>query len=377
MLKKIILILCVIVVTFASNIYGTDNLKNEVIDKLDLNSMLDSLEEYTKSTNLDLYDISDNLISGQGLDYGIIGRFILEKLFLELRYGLKAGILILIVIILLAIIKSLELEKDNSLSKVINIVGYLIIVTMMLSNYTLVLKSFTTGINLITSVVEIIAPFLLAVLIATGGTVTSGIIGPVILFVTSLVGSMVTYIILPLLTLSLIIKIISGLSENIKLEGFAKMCGTSCMWVIAVIFALFLGVLELETSITTSVDEVALKTAETAVSNLIPVVGKFVSDSLEVVMGASKIIGKTVGVIGVIILILISIIPILKLVILRIIYFIVSCFAEMLNADSKIVALTKGISEQYKTLLGVLIGVTVVFTIGFAIIINLFGKVSM
>ena len=49
----------------------------------------------------------------------------------------------------------------------------------------------------------------------------------------------------------------------------------------------------------------------------------------------------------------------------------------MLNADSKIVALTKGISEQYKTLLGVLIGVTVVFTIGFAIIINLFGKVSM
>ena len=82
-----------------------------------------------------------------------------------------------------------------------------------------------------------------------------------------------------------------------------------------------------------------------------PVVGKFVSDSLEVVMGASEIIGKAVGVIGIVVMILMALVPIIKLIIHSLMYFILSAISELLSVDNKITTLCESMSKQYKTML--------------------------
>ena len=165
------------------------------------------------------------------------------------------------------------------------------------------------------------------------------------------------------------------MSDGIKVDKLSKMFSSTAMWVLGVAFALFLGIMELESSVTTSIDEVTVKTTQAAVSNLIPVVGKFVSDSLEVVMGASEIIGKAVGVIGIIVMIIIALVPIIKIIICSVLYFALSAISELLNTDSKITDLCEAMSKQYKTMLGIMLGVMVTFIIGIGIVINLMGKV--
>lgn len=375
MLKKIftIILIIAVLINLCCSVYalGIDEVKEE----LDLNSLIDTLEEYTQA-DIDIDSIANDLITGEGLDYGVIGNFIINKIFYELRIGLKSCVSILIILILMAIIKGLELEKDNTVSKVASLVGFLVIVTIALKSYLVMLKTFTDTVTTLTGIVEVVAPFMLGILIATGEITTSGIVGPVLLFVTSLVGVIVTYVIVPLLTCSLVLKIISNMSDTVNLDKLAKFFSSTSMWTLSVVFALFLGVMELESTVTTSIDEVAVKTTQAAVSNLVPVVGKFVADSLEVVMGATEIIGKAVGTIGIVILIIVSLVPIIKIVLHGVMYFIVSAVAELLNTDSKITDLCETMSKQYKTLLGIMLGVIVTFIIGIGIVINLMGKVG-
>lgn len=372
MLKKLVVLSILIYFVFIGNVYAVD--VDSVAEELDLNSLIDTLEEYT-SEELDLKGMTQNLISGEGIDYGKIGNFVLNKLFYEIRLGLKSCISILIVIILMAIVKGIELEKDNAISKVTSLIGFLVIVTIILKSYFVMIELFKDTIMLITQIVEVVAPFMLALLITTGEITTSGIVGPVLLFVASLVGVLVTYVIVPLLTISLVFKIISNMSDTVKLDKVSKMFSSTAMWTIGIVFTVFLGVMELEGNVTTSIDEVTVKTTQAAVSNLIPVVGKFVSDSMEVVMGASEIIGKSIGVIGIIVLIVIALIPIIKLVIYSVMHFVLSAISELLNADSKITELCLAMSKQYKTMLGIMVGVMITFVIGIGIVINLMGKV--
>lgn len=372
-MKKTYIIVIVVMLFFSLNYaYAIDI--EDVAEQLDVYSLIETLKEYTQG-EIDIESMTGSLIEGKGINYGVIGNFVINKIFYEIRVGIKAGVSILIIVILMAIIKGLELEKDNSVAYVASLVGFLVIVTIALKSYFVIVTMFTDTIKLLTGIVEVVAPFMLAILIATGEIATSGIIGSVLLFVTSLVGVIVTYVIIPLISVSLVFKIISNMSEVIKLDKFAGLFSSTAMWIVSVVFALFLGIMELEGSITTSIDEVTIKTTQTAVSNLIPVVGKFVSDSLEVVMGASEIIGKAVGIIGIVVMIVIALIPIIKIIVHSVLYFIVAAISELLNTDSKITGLCLAMYKQYKTMLGIMLGVMVTFVIGIGIVINLMGKV--
>ena len=348
----------------------------QVADETDLDSLINVLEEYSNE-DIDIEEMSQSLINGEGIDYGVIGNFVINKLFYEIRLGLKSSVSILIIIVLMAVINSLELEKDSNISKVTNLTGFLVIVTIILKTYMTMLTDFIGTIDIITKIIEIIAPFMLALLIATGEVVTSGIISPVLLFVTSLIGVLINYIILPLLNVSLIFKLISNMADGVKLNKFSSLFSKTAMWIISVVFTIFLAVMELESTLACSIDEVTIKTTQAAVSNLIPVVGKFVSDSIEVVMGASEVIGKSVGIIGIVIILVSAIIPIIKLTINMIVNFVLAAIAEVLDTDSKIINLCEDMSKQYKTLLGIMIGVMVTFVIGLAIIIKLMGRIAV
>ena len=373
MKSKVILLIIILFFSF-SNVFEADNPLNSISNELNVDDILSNLNKYM-GDNINLETFKDELINGEGINFGVIGNFLLNTLLKEVIIVIKSGLQILIILILIAIINSLELEKESSIIAVSSFVGFILIVGITTKSYAFILKEFIQIIDNITCVFQVISPFLLSILIATGEIVTSGIISPVILFVTSLIGTIITYVVVPLFTLSYVFNIISSMSDRVKLEKFSKLCKSSSLWIIAVVFSVFLGILELEGSLSTSVDSVTVKGAETAVSNIVPVMGKFVSDSLEVVMASTEVIGKSIGIIGIICILILALIPIIKLIIYSIIYFVLAAFSEMLNSDKKTTSLLENMSSLFKTLIGILVSVTITFVISAALIINLIGKV--
>ena len=63
-----------------------------------------------------------------------------------------------------------------------------------------------------------------------------------------------------------------------------------------------------------------IRTAKFAVDNLVPIVGKFLSDAVETVVSCSAIVKNGIGLIGLIAIFLICIIPIIKIIVLILTY---------------------------------------------------------
>lgn len=372
-LKKCLIIL-IFLICVLNNVYANDDEKDELKNSIELDSLVDTLEQYTGNTGLGV--IKDDLLSGKGLDYGVIGNSLVGSLTKEIYPMVKGAIGIIVVIILMSILTALELEEENKISKVAYLISFLTIISICINTYLNILNILTDSINITTKIVQAVSPFIMALLMATGAIVSTGIIQPIFLFLIGSVGIVINYIVVPLITTALVLSIISGMSDILKFGRLSTLLSKSSIWIITVLFALFIGVLSLETNIGASIDAVTVKTTQAAVSNVIPVIGKFVSDSTEIVFGSAKIIGNVSGTIGIVALILGMLVPIIKIIIVITIYVFLSAFAEAISAEKKIIHLMESLSTIYKTLLGILVGVMCMFVICIGVIMSLMQKVT-
>lgn len=143
---------------------------------------------------------------------------------------------------------------------------------------------------------------------------------------------------MPLILIGTALGIISKISDKVQISKLSKYFKSSTIWILGIVLTVFVGILSLEGSLTSSVDGITAKTAKAAVSNFIPVVGKILGDAVETVIGCSNILKNAVGIVGVIVVIGICIMPIIKLAILMGTYYIASALCEPI-ADEKIISL--------------------------------------
>lgn len=382
MIKNIIKILAVVMIFLFSTrtVTASDVIIQETADTLKLSDMVDSLNEYKEESELgreiDLEDISQNLITGKNTDYSSLVQKILDLFAKEILTSLKSGIAILIVIVLVGIFSSLEIDKQSSVNKTVYVISSIVIVTILAENYVSVLESYRKTISVLTNIMQTITPFVMIVMVASGKIVSSNLIQPIILFIASLVGTLINYIVVPFVTISIVMKIVSMFGGKIRLNKLGELFSKSGLWITGVVFTLFLSVISVKGSITTSVDNVIVKTSQTAVSNFIPVVGKFVSDSLESIMGATEVIGKTAGVIGIIVMCVISLTPIVQMLVIFVSHKILAALAETLTDNQNTIGIIDSFAETYKVLFGVLIGVLALFVMSTGVLIKLMGSIT-
>lgn len=372
-------------ITCTSNIYGqeVDNQNNVILEEISQNVNIDgyisSLQEYINDNNIEgieISEITDSLMSNGSINYKNLFIKILNIFSKDIVKALTGAISIFIIIVIMSLISSLELEEKSDVSKLAHLVCYLAIVVIMFSTFMDVISSFKSIISSLTTIMQVISPFLMGVIMATGKITSIGVIKPMLLFIASAIGFLINYIVVPFICISVSLNIISNISENLNLNKLSKLFNTSSIWVVSVTLTIFLGVLSLETTLTSSVDSLAIKATQTAVSNFVPVVGKFFSDSFETVIGATHIIANVGGIIGIIVIFVISIIPILKIFSIMLIYTLLASLAEPICEESQITKFILGFASTYKTLLGILIGIAILFIISTGIILNLASGVT-
>ena len=380
--KVLYTIVGVIMLFFITNdIYGVDdnksNVTEEIKESFGLSAYLDSIGECIQEANVSEFNISDfsnDLISGRGIGYNKIFQNIISLLGKEIFTSLKSAILILIIILLMAILNGIN--ENSQILNIVYLVCFIAIASITIGNFTQIISMFKNTSDILSKIVQIVSPFLIAILIGTGAITSTGLIQPLILFMASLIGFIITYIIIPCISVSVALNVISSMSDNFKFNELSKMFSKCAIWIIGIVLTLFLGILSLETTLSASVDSLTVNVTQAAFSNFIPVVGKFFSDSLETVIGTSKIIGKAGGVVGIVSMVVISSVPIIKIASVCIVYYLLAAISEIVCKEEKIKKYIKGFGDVYKTLLGILIGINILFIISIGIIINLCGKIG-
>ncbi len=337
-----------------------------------ISSFIQNSKQYTGNffDDIDIGEILNSAIKGE-VDNTTIYKKILNKLGNEVQIGIKSLACILAIIIIHSILKSISESLENdSVSKLIYYVQYIAIITIIMGNFSDIInlvKETTT--NLI-GFMNTLIPVLISLMVYTGSITTTSILEPIILFMINFIGNLIQDILIPVILIITSISIISKISDRVQINKISKFLKSSTVWLLGTILTIFVGVVSLEGTLSSSVDGITAKTAKAIVSSAVPVVGKILGDVVDSVLGCGVILKNAVGFVGVIIIIGICILPILKLTVLTFSYKLVASVSEVI-ADDKIVKLLDEIADIFKILLAILVSIMFMVIIGTTLLIKM------
>ena len=239
-----------------------------------------------------------------------------------------------------------------------------------MSNFADIISMVKTSVENLVSFSNTLIPILITLVLTTGNIVSANLLQPILLFIITFIGNFIINIIIPVLLASTALGIVSKISDYIQLDKLSKFFKSSIVWVLGVVLTLFVSLVSVEGSLSSSVDGVTAKTAKAAVSSFIPVVGKILGDAVDTVIGCTSILKNAVGIVGVIVILGICITPIIKLLLLMTTYYIGSAICQPI-ADEKIVKLLEQMGDTFKVLLAILCSISVMLIIGTTLVMKI------
>ena len=202
---------------------------------------------------------------------------------------------ILVIIVIHSILKSLSEGLENKgIAQITYYVQYILIVTLIMTNFVQILDIVNESIQSLVGFMNSLIPILITLMITTGSIVSANLIQPIILFLITFIGNFIIGVILPFVLISTALGVISKISDRVQIDKLSKFFKTSVVWILGVVLTIFVGVVSVEGSLSSSVDGITAKTAKAAVSSFIPVVGKILGDAVDTVIGCSSILKNAI-----------------------------------------------------------------------------------
>ena len=363
--KLIIIILIVAIYLIDNGVLAAENTIQE--NQYGVKSFIEQSKKYTEDVNLsDVY--SDSMKGNFNNNFFI--NTILKLFGKNFKEVIKNFSGIIIIIVLSSILKVISENLGNeTVSKIAYYVQYILIITMLLKNFSTVISDVKEALNNLSSFTNTLVPILNTLMIATGNITTSSMLEPILLFIVTFINNFIINIIIPLILISCSLEIISKVSDEIHIDKISKFLKKSSIWIITTIFGLFISIASLEKGVTGNIDGVTAKAGKSIVSAAVPVVGKILGDALDTVAGYTNMIKNAVGIIGIIVVVSISVGIILKLTTCTIAYYFGSAICQPI-ADNRIIEVVESIAGTYKILLAIVLTVTIVLIVGVAIVMK-------
>lgn len=377
-MKKIICVFAIIIlIILPSRVVGNSgDINQETIEEqqeeFGIQNFIKNAKEYTGEffEDIDISSILNDAVQGR-IDNSTLFKRIWNLFGKEVKSGINAIVSILVVVVIHSILKSIsDSLEDNGISKLIYYVQYILIITIIMNNFSDIIQMVKDTTTNLVAFINMLVPLLISLMLYTGNITTSGLLEPIILFMINFIGNIIQNLIIPFVLILVSFTIISKLTDRVQINKIAKKMKSSVVWFLGIILTVFVGVVSLEGTLSSSVDGITAKTAKSMVTSVIPVVGKILGDAVDTVLGCGIILKNAVGIVGVIIILGICIMPIIKLAILTFSYKLLSSICEPI-ADSKVVDLLEQIGDIFKILLAILSAISAMLIIGTALVVKI------
>lgn len=285
MKKKMCLMILIIFIMIYKNCYASN--LNDNTDTIDTNVILEEqqasfgIKDFLKETEnylpdfiseADISNIFNSAIKGN-IDNSTFLKKIWSKLGAQVTDALKIIINILIIVLIHSILKSIiDGLQNNEVAKIVYYVQYILIITIIMANFTDILKFINNTIDNLIGFSQSLIPLLITLMTYTGSITTTTVIEPILLFLVEFIANIIKIFIIPVVSIITVLIIASKISDRIQISKIGNFMKSSIIWSLGIILTLFVGVLSLEGSLTSSIDGITAKTAKAAVSSLIPIV---------------------------------------------------------------------------------------------------------
>jgi stage III sporulation protein AE len=320
----------------ASALADTDTSEMEdYLNQLD-NSLSDYMQDFT------LQGIWQDVKNGD-IEFSAGGflEFLSRVFFKEINaaWALLGQLILLAVISLILGNLSNAFVKEN-ISLLTKGVVYLLLAAIAIGAFSISLDVAEAAVDMMSGFLYAVLPLLMVLLASIGGVSSVGILHPSILFAVSVLMTVMSKIIFPLIYFSAILRLVSHISPKFnidKLAGLFKDIALGFMSIGVSLFIAFMGVAGMTTA---AMDGLAVKAAKTASGIFIPVIGRSLADALDSVMGTALVLKNGIGVVGIIAIFIICALPAIKILVQFIIFRLAAAIIQPLGDEQLADALT-------------------------------------
>ncbi len=293
-------------------------------------------------------------------------RYLLKEVFLNADILIK----IIILCIICAILKNLQNSfLSESVGEMAFFVCYIVLVSVLMVSFSTAMKMCMDIIDSMVSFMHSIIPLLITLLATSGSISSAGVFQPVLVMLIEIAATAIKNFFIPLIFLITILNIVNNISDKIQLTKLAGFMKQICTWGLGLILTIFIAIVSIQGSMGAVVDGVTSKTAKFALGTFIPVVGKYLADAADTVVGCTLVIKNASGLIAMIGILLICLAPLLKILAVVVLYKLACAFVEPIS-DKKITNCLNDMSGSLTYILGVTAAIAVMFLIAITIVIS-------
>lgn len=252
--------------------------------------------------------------------------------------------------------------SGKSIGSVVHFVTYGVVVILIFTVITRMITVTTGTIGSIKAQMDAVFPILLTMLSAVGGSVSVSVYQPAMALLASLIINIFTIFLMPLFLISVVLSLVSNLSNNVKLDKFISFINSLFKWVIGLIFTIFIGFASIQGITAGSIDGLSIKTAKFAIKSYVPIVGSYISDGFYIILASSSLIKNAVGACGLLLLVGTILAPIMQLVIFMLALKLMAGIIEPLG-DGKIASFVSTLSKSMTMLISMIVAVSFMYVI--------------
>lgn len=381
--KLVIAFICAITIqivfcykAYAEQEIDKDTIINQQVQSDEIQIIENELDEYSKGDIQEIIqgynpnNIMADVAKGN-FDFSLTGILnnALKYLFKEVYTNIHILIKLVVVVILCSLLRNLQASfLGESVGELAFYACYIVIVSILIVSFNTVM---TLGIDIIDNMVSFMyatIPILITLLVSGGNITSGGVFQPILIMIVEIAATIIRNVFIPLVFLSTILVIINNISDKINISKLAGFLKQATMWAMGLIMTVFIAVVTLQGSMGAVVDGIASKTAKFAIG-FIPVVGGYLADAADTVIGCTLLIKNAAGIAVMIGIVVICVVPLLKIIALVVIYKITCALVEPIS-EIRITNCINEIANSVAFIFGIVVTVTFMFLISVTAIIG-------
>lgn len=290
-------------------------------------SQLEAIEgELARGLELNLPGLSlGNLIrkNGAAIDLNLVDflQYLWQLLWRELlaNVGLLGQLLALGVLCALLSQLKTAFQKQDALDLAFTVCYYCLL-ALALRSLVVAVGANRNAIAQMGTLLNAVVPVLSGLLVAGGAVSSAVILEPAVLVGVTWLINIVQQLVLPLILGGVCLGALGNFTEGLSLSRLAKLMLQFATIALGLTFTIFMGLMAIKGVAAPLADTVALRSAKFMVGSLIPILGKMLTDALEVVASCSAAIRGAAGILSLVGVIVYCFVPILKAMALVLIY---------------------------------------------------------
>ncbi len=348
--------------------------KVELLQEIDLSQMRGFLEQLDSDVQKAMPGFSivrtfEDLKSGElSLKPENLGRTLLALLGHQILGTAPLIGKLLILAVLGAVLGQLQVAFGGSVGKTAQVMTYLVLLSLAITSFREALSIATGAIDQMVGLMQTMFPVILTLLVTMGNLTSAALFKPLIMGSLTVLATMIKTVILPLFFLAAVLKLFNHISEQFKLSKLAGLFEFAGKLSLGAIMTVFIGVMTVQGVTGGVADSVVFRTAKYS-ADLIPVVGKFFKDAVELVITSGLLLKNAVGIVALLAIVIICLGPLIKILAMILVFRVSAALIEPLGEKP----LADSLQDMSKSLVFILVTVAsvgIMFFMAVAVVVG-------